>query len=155
MIFTNFSLFSADSDEPGNGVEYKSSEENLDPSSDSNSDFESQSQRLKEEEKKKNDQQDLSKMTLRQKQVYLQQISQQESNNINLEGQTGLYSLESLGPKPHKSEIPRRVRKHKTITLEEQTENQRKALSKILEEMNRREKERDERQKQQKATRDK
>ena len=127
----------------------------MDPSSDSNSDFESQSQRLKEEEKKKNDQQDLSKMTLRQKQVYLQQISQQESNNINLEGQTGLYSLESLGPKPHKSEIPRRVRKHKTITLEEQTENQRKALSKILEEMNRREKERDERQKQQKATRDK
>ena len=125
----------------------------MDPSSDSNSDFESQSQRLKEEEKKKNDQQDLSKMTLRQKQVYLQQISQQESNNNNLEGQTGLNSLESLGP--NTPEIPRRVRKHKTITLEEQTENQRKALSKILEEMNRREKERDERQKQQKATRDK
>lgn len=125
----------------------------MDPSSDSNSDF--VSQRRKEEEKKKNDQQDLSKMTLRQKQVYLQQISQQESNNINLEGQTGLYSLESLGPNTQKSEIPRRVRKHKTITLEEQTENQRKALSKILEEMNRREKERDERQKQQKATRDK
>ena len=125
----------------------------MDPSSDSNSDI--VSQRRKEEEKKKNDQQDLSKMTLRQKQVYLQQISQQESNNINLEGQTGLYSLESLGPNTQKSEIPRRVRKHKTITLEEQTENQRKALSKILEEMNRREKERDERQKQQKATRDK
>lgn len=127
----------------------------MDPSSDSNSDFESQSQRLKEEEKKKNDQQDLSKMTLRQKQVYLQQISQQESNNIDLGGQTGIISSESLGPNKGKPEIPRRVRKHKTITLEEQTENQRKALSKILEEMNRREKERDERQKQQKATRDK
>ena len=124
----------------------------MDPSSDSNSDI--LSQRRKEEEKKKNDQQDLSKMTLRQKQVYLQQISQQESNNIDLGGQTGIISSESLGP-PQKPEIPRRVRKHKTITLEEQTENQRKALSKILEEMNRREKERDERQKQQKATRDK
>lgn len=68
---------------------------------------------------------------------------------LELGNETVLYSLDpSRYGKKQKPEITKRIRKHKIITSEEHAENQRKALTKILEEMDQKEKDRKNRQKQ-------
>ena len=90
-------------------------------------------------------------MTKRQKQAYFvknniievtEQSVNKKTGNIGFKDETILYSLDpSRSGKAQRIEMPRRVRKHKTITLEEQAEKQRKALKEILDEINRKEKE--------------
>jgi len=148
--------YSEDSEEQDDfGEELSEENENSEENSDSFSDFEEL--KKKDDEKAKNEEHDLSKMTRRQKQAYLvknhiievtEQSVNKKSGTIGLGDETVLYSLDpSRSTKKSKPELPRRVRKHKTVTLEEQAENQRQALTKILEEIDRKEKERDSKQK--------
>jgi hypothetical protein len=112
----------------------------------------------KEEEQPK--EQDLTKMTRRQKQAYLvknniievtEQSVTKKAGRIGLEDETVLYSLDpSRTTKPLRSEMRPRLRKHKIITIEEQAEKQTEELNKILDEINRKEKERETKLKKQK-----
>ena len=89
-------------------------------------------------------------MTKRQKQAYLvknniieitEQSVNKKTGNIGFNSETVLYSLDpSRSGKNSRIEMPRRVRKHKTITLEEQAEKQTNALQEILDEISRKEK---------------
>lgn len=133
--------------------EVNSEKEESENSSDSFSEFVDK----KKDEGSKTEEQDLSKMTRRQKQAYLvknniievtEQSVNKKSGKLGLEDETVLYSLDpSRSGKPLRSEMPRRVRKHKVVTIEEQAEKQTAALKKILEEINRKEKERESKQK--------
>jgi hypothetical protein len=130
------------------------SEEN---SSGSESDSFSEFIEKKEEEKEKNQQKDLSKMTKRQKQAYLvknniievtEQSVNKKTGSIGLEDETVLFSLDpSRKSKPLRSEMPRRIKRHKAITDEERAEKQTQDLKTILEDIAIKEKEREDKQK--------
>lgn len=96
-------------------------------------------------------------MTKRQKQAYLvknniievtEQSVNKKTGNIGLEDETVLFSLDpSRKSKPLRSEMPRRIKRHKVITDEERAEKQTQALKAILEEIVVKEKEREDKQK--------
>ncbi|CAI2371979.1 unnamed protein product [Moneuplotes crassus] len=129
---------------------------NSEEPSDSDESFEEFIKKTAKEDKKE-EEQDLTKMTKRQKTKYLvennilnevkEETVTKKSGRINLEDETVLYSLDSRAKKPIRSEMRPRMRKHKVVSVEELAEKQTEALKKILEDIDRKEKERDSRNK--------